>query len=71
MKNIMDITRDRHEPTIITRKQGNMVLMSLEDFSSLEETAYLLRSPKNAEHILLSITELRNGKAKEKSLIEP
>lgn len=71
MKHIMDAVRDRHEPTIITRKHGNMVLMSLEDYNALEETAYILSSPRNAQRILESLTELREGKGQERKLIEP
>jgi antitoxin YefM len=71
MKHIMDRVRERHEPTIITRKQGNMVLLSLEDYNALEETAYILSDPKNAQRILTSIAELRAGKGKEHKLIEP
>ena len=37
-----------HSPMIITRKKtDSVVIMSLEDYSALEETAYLLRSPKS------------------------
>lgn len=71
MKHIMDVVRDRHEPAIITRKHGSMVLMSLEDYNALEETAYILRNPKNAERVLASVAELREGKGKEHKLIEP
>lgn len=70
MKHIMDMTKDRHEPTIITRKQGNMVIMSLEDYNSLEETAYILSNPKNAQRVLASLAELRDGKGQEHELIE-
>lgn len=48
-----------------------MVLMSLEDYNALEETAYILSSPKNAQRILESLAELREGKGKEHKLIEP
>jgi len=71
MKHIMDMTRERHEPTIITRKHGNMVLMSLDDYNALEETAYILSNPKNAQRVLASLIELRSGKGKEHKLIEP
>ena len=71
MKHIMDMTRERHEPTIITRKHGNMVIMSLEDYNALQETAYILSNPKNAQRILASLTELRSGKGKEHKLIDP
>jgi len=71
MKHIMDTTRERHEPTIIMRKSGNMVIMSLEDYNSLEETAYILSNPKNTERVLSSLAELRAGGGKERKLIEP
>lgn len=62
---------DDHSPVIITRKTAlPVVMMSLEDFSSLEETAYLLRSPENARRLLRSIAELETGKGKEKELEE-
>ena len=70
MKNIMDRTKDRHEPLIITRKSGNMVMMSLEDYNALEETAYILSSPKNAQRVLSSIAELRAGKGQTQKLVE-
>lgn len=51
---------DNHEAIIITRKKGkNAVLMSLEDYDSLTETAYLLRSPKNAQRLLKAVTEVK------------
>ena len=51
-----------HEPVIITSKRDKaVVMMSLEDYNSMEETAYLLRSPKNAERLLRSIMEIENG----------
>ncbi|MCK5679841.1 type II toxin-antitoxin system prevent-host-death family antitoxin [bacterium] len=60
---------DDHSPVIITRKTAQpVVMMSLEDFEALEETAYLLRSPKNARRLLKSIDELERGKGIEKEL---
>lgn len=45
----MDRVCDDHEPVIITRSsEPSVVMISLEDYKALEETAYLLRSPKNA-----------------------
>jgi len=56
---------------IITRKNSEAVVMiSLEDYEALNETAYLLQSPRNAKRLLESIEELETGKGKERKLIE-
>ena len=60
-----------HEAIIITRSgQQAVVMMSLDDFKALEETSYLLRSPKNARRILESIAALEGGQGKERELTE-
>ncbi|WP_409258543.1 type II toxin-antitoxin system Phd/YefM family antitoxin, partial [Klebsiella pneumoniae] len=46
------------------------VLMSLEEYNSLEETAYLLRSPANARRLMDSIDSLKSDKGTEKHIIE-
>lgn len=52
-----------HSPVIITRKRkAPVVMISLEDYQAMEETAYLLRSPVNARQLLESITKLEAGK---------
>jgi antitoxin YefM len=66
----MDRVCDDHSPIIITRKsQRSVVMISLEDYQALEETAYLLRSPKNARRLLESIAELQSGGGAERDLI--
>ena len=58
----MDRVCDDHEPVIITRSGGRAVVMiSLDDYKALDETAYLLRSPKNARRLLESIAQLEAG----------
>lgn len=67
---IKRVCRD-HEPVIITRKREDaVVMMSLEDYEALQETAYLLRSPKNAQRLLKAIQELASGRGKERKLAE-
>ncbi len=67
----METVWDNCEPILITRAQKRpVVMMSLDDYQAMEETAYLLRSPKNAERLLRSIKELENGAGQEKDLIE-
>lgn len=60
---------DDHEAIIITRSgQQAVVMMSLDDFKALEETSYLLRSPKNARRLLESIASLEAGNGKQRKL---
>ena len=67
----MENVCNNHDPVIITSKRDRAVVMiSLEDFSAMEETSYLLRSPKNAKRLLDSIYEIENGGGKERELIE-
>ena len=58
----MDRVCTDHTPVIITRNRDqSVVMLSLEDFESLEETAYLLRSPNNARRLLEAIHDLESG----------
>ncbi len=67
----MDKVCDDRAPVTITRSNDRpVVMLSLEDYQALEETAYLLRSPKNAKRLLDSVIELEAGKGQEKELIE-
>jgi len=60
-----------HEPLIITRTNAqSVVMLSLDDFKALEETAYLLRTPKNATRLLTSMAELESGRGAERALSE-
>ncbi len=55
------ITRAGHEPVVI---------VSLDDYESLKETAYLLKSPANAARLLRSIERLESGKGVEHDITE-
>ncbi|MFO7646156.1 MAG: type II toxin-antitoxin system prevent-host-death family antitoxin [Desulfosarcina sp.] len=69
-KTMEKVCRDR-VPMIITRKSlESVVIMSLEDYEALEETSYLLRSPKNTRRLIESIAQLENGKGNERELLE-
>ena len=69
LANTIDRVCEDRDPVIITKKNDkSVVMMALEDFESLEETAYLLRSPKNARRLLESIHQLESGKGTEKEL---
>ena len=69
-KTIEKVVSDR-DPVIITKKNDmSVVMISLDDYESLQETAYLLRSPKNARRLLESIAELEEGKGTEREITE-
>ena len=60
---------DDHDPVIITRnREQAVVMLSLADYESLQETAYLMRSPANARRLLESIQELTKGEGLVKPL---
>lgn len=62
------VCRDR-VPVIITRNRDqSVVMLSLEEFESLEATAHLLRSPVNAKRLLASIESLESGKGKSRKI---
>lgn len=67
----MDRVCSDHEPLIITRNgEKAVVMLSLEDYKALEETAYLLRSPANARRLLSSMAQLNAGKGILRELAE-
>lgn len=68
----IDQAVDDHEPLIIVRPNGKpaAVVMSLEDFSSWQETDYLLSTQANRERLLKSIEDADAGKLIEVDLPE-
>jgi len=72
LASVLDKVNDDHKPMLITRQSGKpAVVMSLEDFESYQETAYLMASPKNAERLNQAIQEIEAGQAAAHRLIEP
>lgn len=67
----MDKVCEDHEPLIITRNgQQSVVMISLDDYNAMEETAYLLKSPKNAQRLMAAIDQLEEAKGTERALLE-
>lgn len=67
----MEKVCEDHAPVIITRsKAASVVMISLEDFEALQETAYLLRAPENARRLLESVAQLERGEGRERPLAE-
>ena len=72
LKSVIDQVVADRAPIAITRQRGEgAVLISESDWASIEDTLYLLRSPKNAERLLQAVRGLENGEGEEHGLIEP
>ena len=71
LSSVMDQVNDDHEPVIVTRAKGKPVVMvSLEDWASMDETTYLLSSPRNAARLLEAVEGLKAGEGAPGKLIE-
>ena len=69
-KTMESVCKD-HAPVIVTRKTtDSVVIISLEDYEALEETAYLLRSPKNTRRLIESVVQLEEGQGSERELLD-
>lgn len=69
-KAINEVNED-HAPILITRQKGAAaVLISLEDFESWQETAYLARSPAMARRLHRAVAQIERGKGKARKLIK-
>jgi len=67
---LIEKVNDDRSPIHITSRNGNAVLLSEEEFSSWQETIYLLRSPANARRLAESVAEAEKGKTEPRELIE-
>ena len=64
---IEQVNQDR-TPVEITSKRGDAVLMAIDDYRALEETAYLLRSPANVRRLLESLDQARTDNVEQREL---
>jgi antitoxin YefM len=59
---IWDSIEDAQQPVVLQRRgHQDMALLPADELASLQETAYLLRSPKNAERLLTALARSRSG----------
>jgi antitoxin YefM len=68
---LIEQVNDDQEPVEIVSRSGTAYLVSADQWRSLMETAYLLRSPANAERLLRSIADAEAGHAEAHELIDP
>ncbi|MEJ0009368.1 MAG: type II toxin-antitoxin system prevent-host-death family antitoxin [Alphaproteobacteria bacterium] len=63
LKSVMDKVWEDSAPVIITRAGGKPVVMiSKDDYDSMAETEYLMRSPANAAELRRALKEAKKGK---------
>jgi antitoxin YefM len=68
---ILDQVNDDHAPVLITRQNGKpAVVVSLEEFQSYEETAYLMASPKNRQRLDEAVAQINSGQSTPHELIK-
>jgi antitoxin YefM len=71
LKRIFDTVYHNNEEVIVNRKNGeNVAIIPLETYNAMRETTYLLSNPVNRKHLMESLSQLREGKGTERSLIE-
>ena len=69
---VLDQVVDDAEEVVVTRSgREAAVIISLREYESLKETAYLMASPANARRLNEAIEELRNGGGETRDLIDP
>jgi antitoxin YefM len=72
LKSVMDKVVADHSEAIITRRNGEAVVMvSLSEWNSIRETEYLLSTPQNAKRLREGIEQLNAGKGLVRELIKP
>ena len=64
------VTNDREEVIITRAGHDPVVIVSLDDYESLRETAYLMRSPGNARRLLDAMERLEAGHGEAHDLIQ-
>jgi antitoxin YefM len=68
---LIEQVNNDQEPVEIVSRAGTAYLVSADQWHSLMETAYLLRSPANAERLLRSIADAEAGRTEVQELIDP
>jgi antitoxin YefM len=71
LKSLLDSVSNNMDYAIINRRDAkDAVVMSLEYFNALQETLYLLKSPKNVKHLEKSIKQYKEYKLQKHNLID-
>lgn len=70
LKGVMDqVVNDRTQVVVTRQKGGSVVMVSLSDWSAIEETMHLLSNRANAERLRSSIEQLDRESGSERELV--
>lgn len=70
-KRVLDSAIHDENEVMVTRKNGEaVVVVSLDAWNAINETLYLLSSPRNASRLRSAIEQLDGGLGSERTLIE-
>jgi len=71
LKTNLDMVCEDSDILVVHRSKGkSVVMMSLDDFNSLQETQYLLSTKNNRERLLDAVDDVEKGKVSEKELLK-
>lgn len=69
LKDVMDrVIHDRVEVVVTRKKREAVVMISLDEYNSIQETLHLQKSPENARRLQASIAQLDAGKGIERDI---
>jgi antitoxin YefM len=72
LASVMDEACSSRAPITVTRRGSQpVVIMSLEEYTAMDETAHLMRSPANVAHLRRGLEAFAKGKGIKRDLIEP
>ena len=71
LASVLDKVNEEHTPVLVTRQNSKpAVIISLDDFSAYEETAYLMASPKNKSRLDKAVREINKGHTQQHELVD-
>ena len=71
LASVLDKVNEEHTPVLVTRQNSKpAVIISLDDFSAYEETAYLMASPKNKSLLDKAVREINKGHTQQHELVD-
>ena len=68
LKSYMDKAKNDYETIVITSKDGNVVMMSEEEYNNMKENLFIMSNPTMVEHLNKSIKQIINGEFVKMSL---